>query len=361
MTEINTPRLTDDLTKDMYIQIFKRLRDASELMDKLPLPGPSTLKFYQRILSLVDKQAAADVTIKWAKTLMDAYDDYTYSRSDWFEKHFQKKTQAPVSAQPISVSVDVEHIVEEVNEKVTESLKTLGNSLATVLKGMQRDSVNELEIKHSAQRRVIDEKFQMLEKTLLQGLLDSVKDQVELAVLTNLDHITHAIVESVSARVPDLIKSKVDTLVDMRLAEIFSTKETEAEKEPQIDSDKLAAAVNSSNSFRMAKPKKDEALGNTNRSLKLLVLDLNKDQLSRAKNGISEKYATFDIADAVSLTDAVVDKYDYIIATHYTSKTIGKTAAQTWPDKYVLADGNFPAVRSTAQRLINEFRKERVV
>lgn len=358
-TETNSASVLDNFTKENYIAVFKSLETASTYVGKIPLPGPSTLKFFQRVVHTVSARAADELTVVKSKTLMAAFNDYKNKKEDWYETHFQPKHEPVHRHESVTVNLDTDHITEEIVEKVEHSLQRLGQSLSVVLKGMQRDFIIELETKHNAQRRTLDEKFESLEKSLINNFKAVVADQIEVAVLTNLDHISHAIVQSVAAKLPDFVKSKVDELVDIRLAEMFGSKE-EPDETPAIDEDRLAAAVESSNYFRM-KPKKDEPLGSNNRPLKMLILDLNRDQLSRAKNGINEKYATFDVIDSKSLTENIVEKYDYIIGTHYTLKNVGKTAAQQWPDKYVLADGNFPAVRSTVQRLINEYRKERVV
>lgn len=361
-----------------YIKMFAVLKNAEVVLEKLPVPGPSTLSLYRRAVAQVDSALGNGVTVDWAKIALRGYAAYKAGDKNWFETHLKQKpvpapVQKPVAAKDAPCPVEIADLVAE---RLDKPLKALGSGVSDILRSQHRSLQEQQTSYNNNLRQAFDIKMNALAESILDGLKKAVIIELDGAVQESLGAIGEAIAKAAVDRLPSAITDMITQTVDKRIEQMFGPIElqdsgtsasagvTEAESvkgQAEADSPVIEGLdVKPKRTLRRRKAV-DEPLGSTDRPLKILILDLSKDQMSRTRNGINEKWAILDMGKDTDLTDDLVAQYDHVIGSHYTSKQIGKTAAATWPDKYHLANGNFAAVRTMAQRLINEFRQSIVV
>lgn len=396
-------------TQAQYLKLFSFLETEKKMFGKLPKPAPSTFPVYKRFVAQIDIRAVPFMNIAWITKVVEAYDHrlLSDSKDDWFDKYFVKKEPETPAAPPASSvtgtamsPVDHVKLTDLIMERMDQPLFNMGQSIGRVLNTNHQGMMASNQGFNDKQRLLLDTKFSQLHTDIVSSLGAVVRDEVGNSVHAAMGELSLILVQSIVSQLPAHVGAIIRSVVNARIEEIFGPVEPSVpEPSPaegdvigilnihsSVDRDPTSPSVAESSDapvkdkaesssgeakkeqtpvatkrVRAPKANKDKPLGSVDRPLKILVLDLEKGQLSRARTGIHEKFAVLELANGLDVNDNTFGKYDYVIGSHYTSKNVGKSLAAAFPEKYILADGNFSVVRATVLRLVNEFRREVVV
>lgn len=313
-----------------YIDYFGVLDSFKTTLKRLPEPTSRSLKTYQLAMSQMTPLLQVKLTLVLARAILLAYDRHAAGYADWYSLYLVIPEKAKIQDIPLIPAAKN----NDAQEIADATLSVLRKEIPIAV----REELNAVFKSPEAYERLVTPTVTMLAERLVPS-------------------ITQAFNTALAAH-ESIMLAATEKMVNRRLEEVFGPLDASAapaltpvvvtpvatDKQPGQSPEMVIEG------FRVRKPAK--------KVLRFLVLDLNDDQMSRVRHGISPSVAKIDSSLASSMKFSKLHIYDRIIGCHFTPKEISKTLQELHAERYVFTDGNYAGVRTVILGAISQAKLE---